>query len=122
MLFGDIRYALRGFRQSPVFTITAILTLALGVGGTTAIFSLIHSVMLRSLPVADPSALYRIGDGSDCCMEGGPQDRWGMFSFPLYEKMKANARIRGDDRISGRHESVRCPARECGPRPQAAAW
>ncbi|HLJ46415.1 MAG TPA: ABC transporter permease [Bryobacteraceae bacterium] len=91
MLFADIRYALRGFRHSPVFTITAILTLALGVGGTTAIFSLIHSVMLRSLPVADPARLYRIGDGDDCCMEGGPQDRWGMVSFPLYEKIKANS-------------------------------
>ena len=57
--------------------------------GTTAIFTLIHAVMLRSLPVADPAALYRIGDGDDCCVEGGPQDRWGMFSFPLYERLKA---------------------------------
>src|SRR6202521_4743572 len=90
-LFTDIRYALRGFRQAQVFTATAMLTLALGIGGTTAIFTLIHAVMLRSLPVADPAALYRIGDGDDCCVEGGPQDRWGMFSFPLYERMKAEA-------------------------------
>ena len=88
-LTADIRYALRGFRQTPVFTLTAILTLALGIGGTTAIFSLIHAVMLRSLPVADPASLYRIGDGTDCCVEGGPQDRWGMYSFPLYERLKA---------------------------------
>src|SRR5437667_3899295 len=88
-LFADIRYALRGFRQAPVFTLTAMLTLALGIGGTTAIFSLIHSVMLRSLPVADPASLYRIGDGNDCCVEGGPQNRWGMYSFPLYERLKA---------------------------------
>jgi predicted permease len=90
-LVADIRYALRGFRQAPVFTFTAILTLALGVGGTTAIFSLIHAVMLRSLPVADPAFLYRIGDGTDCCVEGGPQDRWGMFSYPLFERLKASA-------------------------------
>jgi len=89
--FAAIRYAIRQFRQSPVFTATAILTLALGIGGTTAIFTLIHAVMLRSLPVADPAALYRIGDGDDCCVEGGPQDRWGMFSFPLYERLKAAA-------------------------------
>jgi len=89
-LFADIRYSLRGFRQAPVFTSTAIFTLALGIGGTTAIFSLIHAVMLRSLPVADPAALYRIGDGNDCCVEGGPQDRWGMYSFPLYERLKAS--------------------------------
>jgi predicted permease len=88
-LLGTIRYTVRQFRHSPVFTIAAIMTLALGIGGTTAIFTLIHAVMLRSLPVSDPARLYRIGDGNDCCVEGGPQDRWGMFSFPLYERLKA---------------------------------
>ena len=88
-LLGDLRYAVRQFRQSPVFTAAAILTLALGIGGTTAIFTLIHAVMLRSLPVADPARLYRIGEGDDCCVEGGPQDRWGMYSYPLYERLKA---------------------------------
>jgi predicted permease len=90
-LFGGLRYAGRQFRLSPVFTAAAILTLAVGIGGTTAIFTLIHAVMLRSLPVADPASLYRIGDGDDCCVEGGPQDRWGMFSYPLYERLKAEA-------------------------------
>src|SRR5476649_2663868 len=84
-----VRYALRQFRLSPVFTAAAVLTLALGIGGTTAIFTLIHAVVLRSLPVADPDSLYRIGDGDDCCVQGGPQDRWGMFSFPLFERLKA---------------------------------
>src|SRR5215475_13139674 len=86
-----IRYALRQFRQSRVFTAAVVLTLALGIGGTTAIFTVIDAVMLRSLPVSDPSRLYRIGDGNDCCVEGGPQDRWGMFSFPLYERLRAEA-------------------------------
>src|SRR5881396_1241238 len=85
----SFRHALRQFWLSPVFSVAAVLTLALGIGGTTAIFTLIHAVMLRSLPVADPARLYRIGDGDDCCVEGGPQDRWGMFSFPLYERLKA---------------------------------
>ncbi len=88
---GNFRYALRQFRLSPVFTATAILTLALGIGGTTAIFTLINAVMLRSLPVADPATLYRIGDGDNCCVQGGPQDRWGMFSFPLYQLLKSQA-------------------------------
>ena len=88
-LLGTLKYTLRQFRRSPVFTSAAILTLALGIGGTTAIFTLIHAVMLRSLPVSDPALLYRIGDGDDCCVEGGPQDRWGMYSFPLYERLKA---------------------------------
>jgi predicted permease len=79
----------RQFLAAPVFTATAILTLALGIGGTTAIFTLIHAVMLRSLPVVDPAQLYRIGDGTDCCVEGGPQDRWGLFSYPLYERLIA---------------------------------
>jgi predicted permease len=84
----DIAYALRQMRQSPVFTLTAMLTLALGIGATTAIFSLIHTVMLKSLPVVDPATLYRIGDGRDCCVEGAMQDNWGMFSYPFYQRMK----------------------------------
>ena len=88
ILPGSLRYAVRQFRLSPVFTVAAILTLALGIGGTTAIFTLIHAVMLRSLPVSDPGSLYRVGEGDDCCVEGGPQDKWGMYSFPLYERLK----------------------------------
>jgi predicted permease len=88
---GNIRYSVRQFRLSPVFTSAAILTLALGIGGTTAIFTLIDAVMLRSLPVAEPGRLYRVGEGDDCCVEGGPQDRWGMFSFPLFQRLRAEA-------------------------------
>ena len=88
-LLRDVAYALRKFRSARVFTATAVLTLALGIGGTTAIFTLIHAVMLKSLPVGDPDRLYRIGDGDNCCVQGGPQDRWGMFSFPLFERLKA---------------------------------
>ena len=87
-LGGNLRYAIRQFRQAPVFTAAAILTLALGIGGTTAIFSLIHAVMLRSLPVSDAGMLYRVGEGDECCVEGGTQDTWGMFSFPLFERLK----------------------------------
>src|SRR6201987_4913773 len=88
---ANFRYAARQFRQAPIFTATAILTLALGIGGTTAIFTLIHAVMLRSLPVADPATLYRVGEGDDCCVEGGPQDNWGMYSYPLFKQLKAQA-------------------------------
>ena len=86
----DLAYALRQMRLSPVFTLTAMLTLALGIGATTAIFSLIDTVMLRSLPVADPSSLYRIGTGDDCCVEGSTQDNWGFFSYPFYRLMQQN--------------------------------
>ena len=58
----DVRYAFRQVKKSPSFALTAVLTMALGIGGTTAIFSLVHSVLLRSLPVASPDQLYRVGD------------------------------------------------------------
>jgi len=114
-----LRYALRQFRQSPVFTAAAIVTLALGIGGTTAIFTLIHAVMLKSLPVTDPERLYRIGDGDNCCVQGGPQESWGMYSFPLYERLKANlpefeeltAFQAGGPRMSVRREGVDAAAR-----------
>ena len=113
-LFGELRYASRQFWVARVFTVTAVLTLALGIGGTTAIFTLIHAVMLRSLPVSDPSRLYRIGDGSSCCVQGGPQDRWGMFSYPLFERLKTElpefdeitAFQAGGARLSVRRENV----------------
>jgi predicted permease len=88
-LIRDIMYALRTFRSARVFAATAVLTMALGIGGTTAIFSLMHAVMLKSLPVADPSRLYRIGDGDNCCVMGSPQGRWGFYSFALFESLKA---------------------------------
>jgi len=88
-LVRDITYALRTFRSARVFAATAVLTLALGIGGTTAIFTLMHAVMLKSLPVADPSRLYRIGDGDNCCVMGSPQGRWGFYSFALFEYLKA---------------------------------
>ncbi len=85
----DVLYAVRQMRLSPVFTLTAMLTLALGIGATTAIFSLIHSVMLKSLPVVDPSSLYRVGEGNHCCVEGGPQDDWDIFPYRLYKQFAA---------------------------------
>ena len=124
-LFREIRYALRQFAVARVFTITAVLTLAIGIGGTTAIFTLIHAVMLRSLPVSDPARLYRIGDGTSCCVQGGPQGRWGMFSYPLFERLKAElpefeeitAFQAGGARLSVRRQDT-----EATPRPLRAEY
>jgi predicted permease len=118
-LAGDIRHSLRQFWTARVFTVTAVLTLAIGIGGTTAIFTLIHAVMLRSLPVSDPARLYRIGDGDNCCVQGGTQDRWGMVSHPLYERLKAElpefeqltAFQAGMGRISARRPQIEQTAR-----------
>ncbi len=87
-LLSDVRYALRQMRRAPVLTITVMLTLGLGIGATTAIFSLIHAVMLKSLPVADPGSLYQIGTGKICCYSGNPEGEWGIFSYDFYQRLR----------------------------------
>ena len=84
LLSQDIRYALRRLRKSPAFAATAILTLALGIGATTAIFTLIYQVMLRSIPVSHPEQLYKVGKEIECCVDGGLQNDWRIFSWDLY--------------------------------------
>jgi predicted permease len=90
-LLQDIRYALRQLRHAPAFALTALLTLAVGIGATTAIFTLTQAIMLKSLPVADPAQLYRIGDTEECCVEGWEDDDWSLFSYQLYQRLAAAA-------------------------------
>ena len=86
----DVRYALRQFRKAPGFTATAVLTLALGIGATTSIFTLVHAILLKSLPVANPAQLVRVGNEENCCINGGMQDNWTLFSYEQYKQFKAN--------------------------------
>ena len=87
-LMQDIRYSLRQLVSAKGFTITATATLALGIGANTGIFTLIHALMLRSLPVADPQRIVRIGDGDGCCGLGGLQGRVSLCSYPLYTYLR----------------------------------
>src|SRR6201996_7921400 len=88
-MLADLRDALRQLRKAPGFTATAVITLALGIGATTAIFTLVHQVMLKSLPVTKPEELWRIGDKIRCCNWGGyTQDEDGDFSLFSWETYK----------------------------------
>jgi hypothetical protein len=81
----DIRYSIRQIMQAPAFAITAVLTLALGIGAPTAIFSLIHVVLLKSLPVPRPNELYTIGEAKHTGVYSGIETVWDIFSYDLYK-------------------------------------
>jgi len=89
----DVFFALRQLRKTPGFTLTVLLTLALGIGANAAIFTLVHTVLLKNLPVADPKMLIRLGDSSECCVSGGSRHdgNYSLFSTATYELLKKSA-------------------------------
>jgi len=119
-LLQDLSYGTRQLRKSPGFTAVAIITLALGIGANTAIFTLVHAIMLQPLPVKNPGALYRLGSHDvNCCIQGGFQETWDDFSFPLYQQIKTQtpefealaAFQAGSTRLSVRRSGDTSPAR-----------
>src|SRR5438874_13661537 len=90
----DLRYALRTLAKSPGFTLCVVLTLALGIGATTSIFTLAHAVLLKSLPVAKPDELYRLGKEARCCyLAGYSQDKeFSLVSYDLYKYLRDNTK------------------------------
>ncbi len=92
-MLGDLREALRQLRKAPGVTVTAVVTLALGIGATSAIFTLVHQVMLKSLPVTKPEELWRIGDKVRCCNWGGyiqgDDGDFSLFSWEAYKHFRA---------------------------------
>jgi hypothetical protein len=93
-LMQDTRHALRRLRLAPAFTTATVLTLALGIGATTSIFTLVHAVLLKSLPVARPGELYRLGREARCCYMGGySQDKeFSLVSYDLYKHLRDNTK------------------------------
>src|SRR5256885_12068671 len=93
-LAQDTRQTLRRLRRAPAFTITTVLTLALGIGATISIFTLVHAVLLKSLPVANPGELYRLGKESRCCYQGGysQKQEFSLVSYDLYKYLRDNTK------------------------------
>ncbi|MGA2077939.1 MAG: ABC transporter permease, partial [Terriglobia bacterium] len=87
-LIQDLRYGLRRVRQAPGFAAVCVITLALGIGANTAIFTLLNAVMLKSLPVSKPGELYRLGNSRNCCVLTGLQGDWAIYSYPLYQQFR----------------------------------
>jgi macrolide transport system ATP-binding/permease protein len=90
VLLQDLGYAFRQLRKTPGFTATVLLTLALGIGANSAIFTLVNAILLHNLPVADPKMLIRIGDKDDCCVNGGWNDEgdYSLFATDTYYMFK----------------------------------
>lgn len=85
----DLRYGARVLRRQPAFTAVAILSLTLGVGANTAIFQLIDTVRLRTLPVSAPQELARVSvDAGDAGRTGRFTSRYSQLTYPLYERIR----------------------------------
>src|SRR5512132_2897129 len=87
-LQSELRLAVRRLVDAPGFTCTCVLTLALGIGGNTAVFTLVDRVMLKPLPVERPNELYRLGNTDDCCVNSGLPGSFSLFSYDLYTHLR----------------------------------
>ncbi|HTG91532.1 MAG TPA: ABC transporter permease [Pyrinomonadaceae bacterium] len=91
-LIQDLRYGVRMLLKRPSVTLVAVLSLALGIGANTAIFSLIDALMLKSLPVREPDRLVLFGNGQEAGVTNGfPSGSTDLFSFPFYQQVRQRA-------------------------------
>ncbi|MFL6304062.1 MAG: ABC transporter permease [Candidatus Sulfotelmatobacter sp.] len=90
-LSQDIRYAVRQFRRNPGFTLVAVLTLALGNGANTSVFTVLNGLLLKMLPVRDPQQLVVVGDPTRASSRSNGTPRIDVFSYPLYKELRDHA-------------------------------
>ena len=115
-LAQDLRYGIRGFRRTPVFAVTAVLSIALGIGAATAIFSVFNALMLRPLPVHEPGTLFQVlhqGDGGRSSSSTyGLYDHVKRHATTIAGALQVNPASPGKVLIDGRAESVGTRARD----------
>ncbi|MGA2591108.1 MAG: permease, partial [Bryobacteraceae bacterium] len=87
-MWNDLRFAARTLRRSPGFTLLAVLSLALGIGANTAIFSLLYQVVLRSLPVRDPGALVWLESDDHNFGWTRRDNNLTVYSYPMYKALR----------------------------------
>src|SRR5262245_50321991 len=93
-MFQDLRYGFRMLLKKPGFTLIAVLSLALGIGANTAIFSLLDAVLLKSLPVSQPDKLVLFGNGKNMGVTNGfPDESWDLFSYRFYRQVQQHTEL-----------------------------
>lgn len=92
-LSQDLRYAVRQFRKNPGFTLVAVLTLALGNGANTSVFTVLNGLLLKTLPVKDPQHLAIVGDPTQASSRSNGTPRMDIFSYPLYKELRDHASV-----------------------------
>jgi predicted permease len=85
---NDLRFAIRTLGRSPGFTVLAVLSLALGIGANTAIFSLLYQVVLRAIPVRDPGSLYSLESDNNNYGSTRRDNNLSVFSYPMYKALR----------------------------------